>query len=349
MCNRFADPVCAAHEPALRAQLETAEHRVRDLTHQLAQVDQELQAVESADPGVLERFRGAHLARLRDERATKDDEKASAIVEWKALQLRHDQTAAGLSALKETLARDDLPAQRRNRLLARYRLAQSRREAALARWKASSAWAEERLRAAPAGTARFEKYRTMVIERRAAEHHVQWPAPTGPGRPAWERTAAAETLRALEHAGAPHPQVTFMLPAVIDALHRHPVRPNENPLLAAHYASLPAPLCPATITCQLHIAAHQSRPVQMTSAELIAATRADGQLVVDDDAAAPVHDVTAGERWATVPIVGPLQLVDQDRAPIGEPRTSGWILVREQDARLVITTDPLPDLTHTST
>lgn len=349
MCNRFADPVCAAHEPALRADAAAAEQRVKDLTERLAEIVRDLRTSEEADPGILERFRVGHLADLSATRDQVAAERTEAITQWRTLQLRHDQTTAGLSELEKALDRSDLSPQRRNRLRARYRLATMRREAAIARWKGSSAWAEERLRAATQGTALFEKYLQLLIQRRAAEHHVEWPPPAGSGRSAWDRTAAAETLQALEDTGAAHPQVTFMVPAVIDCRYKQPTRPGWNPLLAAHYASLPTPLLPRDLTCQLHVAAHTEKPVTVTTLQLVATVRADGDLVVDDEAAAPVHDVTAGERWATVQVVGPLQLVDQEGGPIGELHTTGWVLVREQDSRLLITHEPLPDMVTTRT
>lgn len=341
MCNTFGDPVCASHEPRLRARVDEARTRVSELSTEL---DAALTAAADGgryNPtlGVLNQFTRAaavdqaqRVPQLRNELAAARDRLVQA-------RGRHDQTDYGLARLIAAINDPTLTLSTRARAQVRLSLAQARRAAAETRWKKSAAWAEERLRGAhPYGDQdRFTHYANLVIARRAAEHDVRWPPPTGAAAAGWEATAAAHTLTQLRAAGAPHPEMTFMVPDVIDAAHRTPTHPGWSPLLAAHHIHLPTAVRDATLTGQLHRAAYTGRAVVLSGQHVTAEVRACGQVIVDDDKVISVHDAAAGDRWHIVPLVGPLQLATPTGEPVGAVQAEGVAAVRDRDNRFTVT------------
>lgn len=341
MCNRFGDPVCSAHEPALRTAVDHAREKVLRLAERL----QTLDAQTSADPhqkrdelGALYRLWEAQQGDLRLEHDAVNAQLREAQRQLLVLQTRHDQTKAGLRDLRAMLAAPGLSDQARHRIAARCALAENRRAAALARWQGSSAWAENRLH----DTADPDRYIDLLARRRAAENGVMWPPPGGAARAGWELTAAAATLTALVERELPHPQVTFSVPEVIDSRYRQPPHDGWDPLAAAHFVHLPNPLFPPGPAPLMHQAAHTGKSWKVSRDEMCALLRAqEGGRFVDDAATVPVHDAVAGQQWVGAPIVGPVQLLSATGTTLGNPCYTGWVLMRVNDARL-ITTDHTP-------
>lgn len=306
MCNTFGDPVCRAHEPAVRADLVAATRRAHEAV-----------ATAQDDPD------GAPIREARE-----------ATARLGAAQARWDQTLTGQGDLRAALADPDLTGTARTMVATRLAVAVRRRDEAQDRWVASPQWAERELASAP-GTPRFDRYLAMVAERRAHRGGSCWPRPGEPrGATAWDDSAPGVTYAALSLAGVDHPQVTFAEPAVVDASRRNPPHPGWAPGVAAHYAHLPTVLRPRTFAVAQHLAAHHGRPVRVTVGQLVGHARVEGAVFVDDDGVIPAHDAVAGQRWFLVPVVGP---VDVTIAPGRDPLRvrSGVFAVREVDARFL--------------
>lgn len=314
-------PITATRARQRVTTAQTAWQAARD---DLSSTRQQIQSLETnmEDDPQLRPVLTPRVKALRD----RADELSAAVTRREERYARacsvYDATAEGLRVLQREIA--DAPAGSPLQESLQERLAVARRRRAATRYDYmnSSTWVLRQFKDVEPHL--FPSRCQVLSERRAAENGVTWPppAPETPERGEWDQTLAGIAFaRVSAVEGDLWAGTSCSLPQVWDAIYARAAHDGWDPLLAAHWASLPPSVTSTNPVWAMHSAAGRGRSWRIDVDEFVELVRDFG------------HDATDRRRaaWILLQIVGPVTVVMPDEDGVDgaeEELIYGWVGVR---------------------